>query len=362
VLLGQEGVSKSSMKISSVECGRGVAALLVVLVHAGSFTAWPKFYGERPLWGLFDWCHAGVDFFFVLSGFIIAYVHWRDVDTPAAVTTYAWRRISRIYPPYWGIMLLVIPMYILSPTVTRYEQDPTLMVLSWFLLTPGFQSVYAISWSLVHEMFFYLLFAMLVLSWRLGSWAGGFILVGTLVYQTLGYAGLIKTHFLLDFIFNFYNFQFFAGFLAALLLMRQRVPRPLVFLAAGAIVFVGTGMVEVYTSLLNNQDLRKLGYGLGAVLMLIGLVEGERCGVLNVPRLWAKVGSTSYSIYLVHVFALNFIVKGFELAGLKTVFPQTVTYVMFVVLAAGAGIAYGFLIEQPLQRLTRQVPLRSRTA
>jgi len=56
-------------KITSVEAGRGVAAVLVVLYHVGKFYfATPKYWAARAFGGAFMFGHAGVEFFFVQPG------------------------------------------------------------------------------------------------------------------------------------------------------------------------------------------------------------------------------------------------------------------------------------------------------
>ncbi len=61
---------------SSVQAGRGIAAVLVVLAHtSASVFDQRKYWPANPVGPLFDFGHAGVEFFFVLSGFIILYAH-----------------------------------------------------------------------------------------------------------------------------------------------------------------------------------------------------------------------------------------------------------------------------------------------
>jgi peptidoglycan/LPS O-acetylase OafA/YrhL len=209
---------------------------------------------------------------------------------------------------------------------------------------------------MVHEVFFYSIFAVLIVSGKAGRWLGVGVLLGTVIYQSLAYTSYIPRHYVPDFFFNTYNFQFLAGFGAAVFVRRCRLPFPLLLLGLGMLVYVGTGMVEVYAGL-ENRDLRKLGYGLGATMMLIGLVEGEKAGRLNVPQLWARIGSTSYSIYLVHVLVLIFVAKGAELIRMPTFLNATAAYALFVCIPIALGIAFGFMVEQPLQRLMRRLPI-----
>ena len=85
-------------KFSAIEAGRGVAALLVVGVHSRNHLF--KGGTENMLADLFLLGHSGVDFFFVLSGFIIMYVHYRDIERPERVGNYLRRSFTRIYSSY----------------------------------------------------------------------------------------------------------------------------------------------------------------------------------------------------------------------------------------------------------------------
>ncbi|NBQ54213.1 MAG: acyltransferase, partial [Proteobacteria bacterium] len=50
----------------------------------------------------------GVDFFFVLSGFIILHAHMDDIGRPARLGRYLWRRAVRVYPIYWICLTLSV--------------------------------------------------------------------------------------------------------------------------------------------------------------------------------------------------------------------------------------------------------------
>ena len=58
----------------SLELGRGVAAVLVLMYHVDKFYFSSSVYFHNELFaGIFKFGHAGVEFFFVLSGFIMVW-------------------------------------------------------------------------------------------------------------------------------------------------------------------------------------------------------------------------------------------------------------------------------------------------
>src|SRR5438552_3385805 len=105
-------------RLANIEAMRGVAAMLVVLFHAGSYVAESRHYGGTVLGGLYVAGRAGVDVFFVLSGFILAWVYDRGASPPQAgaarpsLARYAWRRATRILPAYWIITLLLVGAFL----------------------------------------------------------------------------------------------------------------------------------------------------------------------------------------------------------------------------------------------------------
>jgi peptidoglycan/LPS O-acetylase OafA/YrhL len=102
-------------RLLSIQAARGIAALLVVFYHAGRMIALPQYTGYIPLSGFFNFGHAGVDFFFVLSGFIIYFVHHEDIGRSDRLQRYAWRRATRIYPIYWIVTALVLVASMVHP-------------------------------------------------------------------------------------------------------------------------------------------------------------------------------------------------------------------------------------------------------
>ncbi len=81
--------SGSDGRLSGVQAARGVAALMVVLYHATRALSLPQYLGYIPFDNAFGFGHAGVDFFFVLSGFIIMHAHAADIGKP--------ERLYRLY-------------------------------------------------------------------------------------------------------------------------------------------------------------------------------------------------------------------------------------------------------------------------
>lgn len=336
--------------IRSIQAARGVAALLVLLFHAsGSIFADPKYFGGKPFGPVFDFGHAGVDFFFVLSGFIITHAHRDDVGHLERWTRYAWKRIRRIYPPYWVITLLLLPVFFLHPAWgLGHERQPWVIASSFLLVAQPKPPVLGVAWSLCYEVLFYALFLSFLVGKRTGA----------VVFAAWG-AATIALHgrygFPGSFLFNLHQLQFLMGMIVAGLHARVRVPCARVLALLGACAFLGAGMTEVYTHWLGESALL-VAYGAASAVLVLGLAETERAGRLRVPEGMVFLGAASYSIYLAHIPALSLVAKFAVRLGLPAAMPHRAAFVLVVAATVAAGAAYYLVVERPLLRLLERRP------
>ena len=329
--------------LNSLQACRAVAAILVVLFHAsGSIFALPKYFGHKPFGLLFDFGFAGVDFFFVLSGFIMMHVHAQDIDQPRALGAYLWKRFSRIYPVYWVVLAAILPVFFLIPNFgVGHERDPGAIFRSVFLMPSSeSQMVLSVAWTLVYEVFFYLLFGLLILSRRIGlavfvTWTG----------LILAYPWL-ESH-LSSFVCSTMNLRFLTGVSVALILARWRIAMPRLVASLGVAAFLSTGMLEAYDGPLSLWP-RCAGYTLGSALMLAGLVQAERSGTLQTPPWLVYLGNASYSIYLVHFLGLSLLAKLAKAAQLDVYIPGMVLFCLHVIGAIALGCLFHHAVEQPI--------------
>jgi len=156
---GITGVTRE--KLDSLTSLRFVAAMMVVMHHGYDFMGIS-----------FDF-HSGlgraVSFFFVLSGFVLAYAY-PELDTRKKVLRFWWARFARIWPAHIAALLLLLIL------VDHYRRKASLleselfanifMVHAWIPLREFYFSFNSVSWSISTEFGFYLLFPLLILDWR----------------------------------------------------------------------------------------------------------------------------------------------------------------------------------------------------
>ena len=336
----------ASHKIKSLEACRFVAAMLVVLHHAGTISAEARFLGHEPLRGFFHPGHLGVEFFFVLSGFIVMHVHEADCGQLKQLRPYFWRRFSRVYLPYWAVLAFLVPAYLFTAMGSPDKRDPLHIVLSALLVAEPGQPVLGIAWSLTHEVFFYALFAAFIVSRRLmwpvlGIWL---VLIACNQY-------LWQLPFPGSFVFSLYNVLFIIGVCCAVWLRRHRLPVPGALLCLGITLIAGTWALELAN--LIGWDGQRYAYGMGSALSLLALVELERSGRIQVPAWLERAGAASYAIYLVHTVVQSFILNALFRTEIDAFIPEVVLFGVLLILPLLAGIAFHLIVERPLIRLTR---------
>ncbi len=153
--------------LNSFTCVRGIAAWFVVFYHIRSATPWIP----EPLHMAFAKGYLAVDFFFLLSGFVIYLSSHQSIaeEGKAAILPFLGRRLARIYPLYAVILFLTV---IFAALLTALGRDTSgypwselplhiLLMQNWGF-TPALSWNHP-AWSISTEMAAYLLFPLLIL-------------------------------------------------------------------------------------------------------------------------------------------------------------------------------------------------------
>ncbi len=334
------GPPPPKMKLSGVEAGRGVAAVLVVLYHAALHIE--AHVGGRIAYGIAHFGHAGVDFFFVLSGFIISFVHHRDIGKPRRLAHYAQRRFTRVFPFYW----IVFAYYLADQALFHRNELPSGagVIFNFLLLPQAHDPIVGGAWTLVFEVLFYMVIAVAICSRNLGAvLLGAWALIIALGFSGHEWgAGISLMHALS----SPFCLEFFLGIGAAYVLLTRSIPHSGVVLLAGVVAFALAGITEVMGILNGFGSTARVVYGGCAVLIVLGLVERERLGMIKVPRAMALIGQASYSVYLVHLIAIGI---AFKYLARLIVFTTAWSWALWLSLSAFAVVA-GILASMWLER------------
>lgn len=333
----------------SVEAARGLAALFVVLMHAANLMRVDHLSGHVGLGGIFDFGYVGVDFFFVLSGFIISYVHHRDLGQPRQLPVYLWRRVVRIFPIYWFILALNVGTTVAGRLALgkslSIEFAPIDIVGTLLLIPVAPAQFLGVSWSLQFEVMFYLLFAPLIVHRQFGMallalWLALIGLRG--VWPELpSVAGLLDVH----------GLQFLMGVAMGFAARQAWYPaRTGSWLLGAVALFAAAVWIERSVMPEPRTDLGRLALGLGSAAILACLVGRERQpGRKPAAPAWlVSLGAASYSVYLGHITILNLFFMLLALSGVYHRLPEVVVYVAGVGVALTATMLISHWVEQPL--------------
>ncbi|MCZ2343537.1 MAG: acyltransferase [Bacteroidales bacterium] len=291
-----------SQRLDSIQALRGAACLAVVGFH---LTFWNGRLGMSA-WGFdaYRWFgYAGVDLFFVLSGFVMLLTNRKKIGQPAAVPGYMFRRFWRIYPTYWVTFAAVLGLFLLL--LPGYENDPIWdgRLLPALALSPLVDNgVLGVAWTLSFEVMFYLIFGLLLLLPPRGMAIG----CGLWAVAVAGAWAFPQEKSALAMLVSPFCAEFLAGCLMAWLITRG-VTGYRWGAILGAVIWAGSGIGIVSWThdlpidhVMANHRIRVLVWGPPAALLVYGLIACERRGFRRWPRGLLVLGDASYSIYLTH--------------------------------------------------------------
>jgi exopolysaccharide production protein ExoZ len=142
--------------------------MLVVVMHSTRYAS-ERLVKETPF---FNTGGAGVDIFFVISGFVMIISSQSLLTRSDGWKQFGLRRIVRIVPLYWSLLTLKLVTLLLVPSVLRVTHIAPWAIIGSYLFVPSFNHdgdiapILFVGWTLNFEMFFYLLLA-IALKFRL---------------------------------------------------------------------------------------------------------------------------------------------------------------------------------------------------
>ena len=344
-------------QIGGIQVLRGLAALSVAFLHieqaSGAFVGRP---GESPWPWLraFPW-EAGVDAFFVISGFVMVHASMTLFARPGAARLFLSRRASRVVPLYWLFTTLTLLVALAAP---RLLNDPisggSPAVAASYLFIPwprhdGFvQPLFRLGWTLNYEMLFYTLFAPFLLLARRPGTAGVVLAIGGLVaIGQFARPANPQLAFWTDPIVAEFAYGVAIGALRAegvRLAFPVRVALAAVGLAAMAVIGV------------DDTQRRALSYGIPAACFVAAVSLGPAWS--GSSRLaWAALllGDASYALYLIHPFPM----RGLREVWARLGFGGTGGIVSYIaatlILSCALAIVVHRVVEIPLVRLARRI-------
>ncbi len=307
--------------------------------------------------GLFhaaQWSHldfavgaAGVDVFFVISGFVLWTACEKRPLTPAA---FLLARAGRILPLYWIVTLAVAAAALAAPMALPIVLPEGRHLILSLLLLPhtdpagGPFPLLPTGWTLTYEAFFYLVMAIALAAPkdRRLQIVSGLILATSLVgFAYHGWYTLLANPLLLEFLAGVGLARLWAGG------RFERLPRALGpgLIAAGVLILAACQIAG-----LRDDFLRPFVWGPPAALIVAGVLKLEadrRIGSGLLTQALVAEGDASYSLYLVQAPAIA------VFAWLTPGWPAALRAPLSIGFAVAVGWLCYRLIERPLGSASR---------
>ncbi len=315
-----------------LESLRGIAAVLVVFFHCDYF-----FYPVKHIM-LFNKGYLFVDLFFVLSGFVIYINYYNKLTSLRNLKFFLILRLGRIYPLHalTTLIFLLVPVieFITNDFgISKAQFSISNTIANFFLIqTWGFKEFYSlntVSWSISTEFFAYVFFAFILTYFRKYSMIIYFIIfaIASMLLLDMDY----KRDYFAALTRCLYSFSL--GVLACHIFLKYKtesllkiIPKPVL---AVFILFV---FVEL---ILRSWDTFEfLIFPFLSAMLILSLIIYPKDKItikLKSPSL-LRIGSLSYSIYMLHGLVITFYLRLFRFFGINYLKLELINIVYSIVL------------------------------
>ena len=345
-------------KILNIQALRGVAVLLVVFFHM--MTIEKKYGGASVILpGFLQFGMFGVDLFFVISGLVMVTVTRNKFQQPRQALRFLYHRISRIYPLYWFYSLLVLAVFLYSPSMVNSSQGGRVDILASFLILPQQQwPLLMVGWTLVHEMYFYFVFFLMLflpekhLVKGLAAWTAVIVLLQLNIPTASGPTLRLVSHPL--------TIEFIGGCLIGLITSEDNGDfsgKHYLYLAVlVTAVALPCFLFYQHTTGLDEPPgwWRSCIMGLPAMFIVYALVRAEQKKVLLAKPL-CMIGDVSYSIYLSHILTLSLIGRIWAFFSSDSITDNLIVLPLMLLAVIGVGAVSYLYIERPLLVMSKKI-------
>ena len=281
----------SGKELKLLQLARAIAAILVFIFHSDDRIL-PIFglSAYKPYLGFGQY---GVDVFFVISGFVMAYIHLKRSES---LRRFAIKRVIRIYPVYIGCIILVTPIMLLDYMHKDLGKLDYLGMIFLHHPTNNDNFILSVAWTLSYELWFYFVFGVAM------HLFGKKFIWGILLFASMTAAN--QCFGSEKFFLGWRNFEFCAGAIIAVLLGQK---------------------IEVW-----DQKVK-------------------------IPAIMILIGNASYSIYLLHIPLLEILSKIVEKKMLSSFWPINVFLCVAIVsIIFGLAICHYEYVEKRIIRVCRE--------
>ena len=347
------GLRTETDSLRNLDFLRFVASAGIVFYHSNEFFFSPSLRSAviaKEGFALY------VDLFFMVSGFVLAFVYLDRMTSLASYLDFLWRRIARLYPLHLVVLILNVAVW--AVLLTRGESatapsfKPSCVLQTALLVQEYFNcgspySFNGVTWSISVEMGLYVLFPLFsLLAMRGPLWIGGLslILAAVAVHLLSAYGEWGHLPHIM---------RGLVGFPAGVFIFRIRHHLPNLHDKGGSVILLSAlVIIEMLMPTPNWITMLSL-----FTLFVVSVASDTHGNVSRMVGTLAPLGQMTYSMYIWHrVFILLFMnVVADKLMPGNLPIVVTMTLLCYATIF-GVSYAGYFLIERPARRALNKLP------
>lgn len=332
------------MRIKELDAFRGLAALAVVLYHYTTIYS-KDFDVASPFYFSYGWL--GVPFFFILSGFVITLT----IERCTGSLQFLKKRFVRLYPTFWICLLLTLfTIWITrSQSINPMFDRPIVDILMNFTMFHELAKLHHVDgayWSLLPELLFYLLMALLLFFKKVDKVLqyNGALLVICFIHYFFPipiFSRLLDLHYVLLFMIGICFYRIYT-----------RVGKAPVYLHVLIIANLVLG-IYLYGIVRPHLDILTIFITFPAIVLFFYIFVYLKFEFLGKSNFLLFLGFISYPLYLVHQITGYIFMLFFD-----QYIPRAPSIILTTSIAIGIASIVTYILEPPFKKVLKKIIFR----
>jgi len=331
--------------LNLIQFSRALVPIFVILFHVKAFMIVHFHYNFLKMPDVIK--SGGVYYFFALSGFMAYYLYHNKFGNRKMIKKFLYSRFIRIYPIYWIVTVSVLLVLFIFPSIgSEHDLGISNIFPSLLLIPHKTYPILGVAWSLVHTVFFYLVFTIVFFENK--TITSILTIMWTLISFAFSIKILSSSHYFINYLFNSYNLIFLSGVVCAYIVTRFKMN---IYVSW---VLVVIGIIGFPLSWINAQygfkglDI-EVTTTVASILLILGFSSIDLQREIKIPKLAQYLGDASFSIYLTHYYCISAL-SLFLITQTFAFIPRILIAMILIVSSIVCGCIVHSLLEKPINK------------